>query len=240
MLTIIIIILILSLLIFNIWNLITLNQIRKIKVMGQSELSDGKYYELKYKIDFLVAVVSIVIGVVGFLGYNSLSDIKTNLSKRIAFIDSSFANIDTNILKKDSIANSLNNRINDINDILTNSDFKVKNYKSKIDSIQRKIDEINNKNIIKQNYYISETLVLTESKRDTIIYFDKLKSNVNDKLPVFKKPPILIPVTTNGAFEIVLHQITDKSFRAFFSTTFRGENVVETKTYNFRIVIFED
>lgn len=71
---VLLIILISAILVFNIWNLFTLSKLKKQQA-SQQALNDPRYYELKAKQDFLVAVFSVFVATAAFLGYNSLKSI---------------------------------------------------------------------------------------------------------------------------------------------------------------------
>ncbi|WP_413998203.1 hypothetical protein ACMDB5_10470 [Flavobacterium sp. W1B] len=66
---ILLVILIIALIVFLIWNIILFN--KRIAVRNESK----EYYELKYQLQFYVAIFSVLIGVFSFLGYNSYNDI---------------------------------------------------------------------------------------------------------------------------------------------------------------------
>jgi len=90
--TIIIILVGVSLLVFSIWNLISLKRLSKNSTKKDKQLNDSKYYELKYKSEFIIAVFSIVATVAGILGYNSITsaknEIKADLLAKTKSIDS--------------------------------------------------------------------------------------------------------------------------------------------------------
>src|SRR5690554_6960251 len=78
----VLVVIFISILVINIWNLFTLKSLEK-KTNINSQLSDAKYYDLKAKIEFIIAIFSICAAVVALLGYNSMSDIKTALGQDI-------------------------------------------------------------------------------------------------------------------------------------------------------------
>jgi hypothetical protein len=66
MFAVIISILLLALVIFSIWNLIISRRLIKSKSSTNTPLDDSKYYELKYKQEFLVAAFSLIAGIAVF------------------------------------------------------------------------------------------------------------------------------------------------------------------------------
>ena len=78
--TAIIVILLLALLSVSIWNFKTLNDIKKLGKENRTLSPDAKYFELKYNIQFLVGLSTILIAILGVLGYRSLDDVKCKIS----------------------------------------------------------------------------------------------------------------------------------------------------------------
>jgi hypothetical protein len=58
------------------WNGYQLIQLRRIR---QVELPDSKYFELKFKIQFLVAMFTVFAALATFYGYSTLEDAKEKL-----------------------------------------------------------------------------------------------------------------------------------------------------------------
>ena len=122
---ILLIILIFVLIVSLIWNIFLFN--KKISSKNDSK----EYYELKYQLQFYVAVFTVLIGVFSFLGYSSYNDIvdkvKNEISKETEdILDSSKKEINSKIQSTQNDLSKItyeNERIKESNkDILNNSE----------------------------------------------------------------------------------------------------------------------
>lgn len=118
--SVLIFILIITLIVFLIWNIILF----KTKVNSKND--SREYLELKYQLQFYVAVASVLIGVFTFLGYSSYNDIVEKVKNEI-------------YKETDSIVNDTKSKIK-------NTEFQL----SKISSENEKIKE-SNKDILEKN-----------------------------------------------------------------------------------------
>lgn len=118
--SVLIFILIIALITFLIWNIILF----KTKVNSKND--SREYLELKYQLQFYVAVFSVLIGVFTFLGYSSYNDIVQNVKNEIS-------------KETDSIVNETKGKIKDTESQL-----------SKISSENERIRE-SNKDILEKN-----------------------------------------------------------------------------------------
>ncbi|WP_133063734.1 hypothetical protein, partial [Flavobacterium tructae] len=75
---ILLIILIISLIVFLIWNIFLYN--KKVLIRNESK----EFFELKYQLQFYVAVFSVLIGVLSFLGYSSYNEIVNKVKDEIS------------------------------------------------------------------------------------------------------------------------------------------------------------
>lgn len=240
----------LAILVSNIWTIIGIKRLEKTRHFKDTQLNDSKYFELKYKQEFLLATFSIVIGVIVFIGYNSYSSLKENLKSDIEQkIASTTKQIEA---QKDSINNqqkelaALNEtlqanlkKVTTVNDLvnlleqqqgqlrnkLDNSKQSVTIYENSIKDLQSKISEIKNKNIIKQELYIVTNLKYSydEYWEYMKVSFDTLNTINNEKLPKFIEPPTIIPFTNNGV-TMTIKDVTTKSFEIIASNNTTGDS----------------
>lgn len=75
--SVLIFLLIIALIIFLIWNIFLFKNIRN------TNNSNKDYLELKYQMQFYIAVFSVLIGLFSFLGYSSYKDIEANVKSEI-------------------------------------------------------------------------------------------------------------------------------------------------------------
>jgi hypothetical protein len=210
---------VIALLIFSVWNLLTLKNLTKDKANYGNQLQDPKYFELKYKIEFLIAIFSVIVALAGLLGYNTLqnakSEIKADINKELQPIDIRIKNTEISINKNDSIVNSLGSKTETISDSLIKYDFKVKRQNTNLTYLENKIAIINGKNIIKQNYYIVSSIKYKYDENDNSdkqFYFSNLRTSSGDKLPYFELPPLIIPIPESNVMADII-DITNESFK---------------------------
>jgi hypothetical protein len=212
--------------IFNIWNALTLYFIKK-RPSRNDELNDAKYWELKFKIQFLVAAFSAIVAIAAFLGYNTLDNVRDGISKEINLkldsTKSSIAKLDDKQKEIDDKVANTDEQISKYQDIilgLSNKQASVKESiklsKSNLDGLKERITEINSKNILQQNIYIVDTIQfdiskLTDEHAATFKYSD-LVTISGDKIPPLKNPPYILPIS-NQDCEFHINQVTNSSFR---------------------------
>ncbi|NOU19260.1 MAG: hypothetical protein HOO91_17015 [Bacteroidales bacterium] len=237
---IILIITLVALSVFSIWNILSLRELKSKKTSENKELNDSKYFELKYKMEFLVAIFSVIVALAGILGYNSLEnakrEIKTELNKELLPVESRIKNTERNIRDKDSIVSTLEVKTVSISNNLSSFDSEVKKNNTNLNSLKNKIDIINSKNIIKQNFYIVNSIKFRFNENDTTMkkfYFADLKTNLGDKLPAFDTSPLVIPVSESNAM-VKIWKITNETFEVGCNE-FYG-NIIDTIKFSIVII----
>ena len=227
MLTVVLSILLLALVIFTIWNLISTKRLSKGISSSTPKIDDSKYFELKYRQDFLVAAFSLVAGIAAFLGYNSKESIEKNLTTEIE------TKLKEPKVRIDSLSNSVSLIDSEFNSIRRKADdytarlqvaevaqdainAKSKRYNSEMGELLSRINELNKKNILKQDIYVIDGIYYDSRNGANLngwkkYYFKDLKTILGDKLPSFKKAPFLLPVSRQGAI-VNIDSITRESF----------------------------
>jgi len=212
-LTIILTTLLLFVIILLIWNTVNFHSLKKQSSRHNEQLNDSKYFELKYKQEFFVAIVSFIVGFTAFIGYSSLesveSKLKSELDNRVKDKLDSIAN---KIRIQDSTIDNLTKVSRQLEHITTASAIKqqqisrllaVSELKAK--TFSDRIYELNQKNILKQEFYIVQGVeydlnTITERKPYVRYYFKDLRTILNEPLPTFKKPPAVIVSATSADF----------------------------------------
>jgi len=224
---------------FSIWNAINLRSIKN-RPLRKDELNDKHYWELKYQMQFMTTISAVVVGILTFLGYNSLREVKDSIrtemaasvdsSRRVmaATLDSSRREmeilearqhiVDTKLTSSDSVVYRAELAIRGLTDresILKNA---ISMRSGDLEKLKDRIQEINSKNIIQQNIYIVDDLtwaVPTGVGADTTLfrrfYFKDLISNTGQKLPKFSKPPFVLPIASEGSLWTT-QNVTSESF----------------------------
>ncbi len=232
---ILIIILIGSLIILTLWNILTIRSYKN-KMTSESQLNDGKYFELKYKMEFMIAVFSIIIAFVGFLGYRSFDKIKNeitdNIQKDIAPITFDLKKAKIDVTRIDSTLKQSSSIYTNLYSNLSRLENKISSRSNDFDNLNEKIKNISDRNILKRNFYIIDNLKFNwkESKdwlKDMTYYYKDLTTNIGDKLPVFTKPPIII-ITPTSQTDIIIYQVTNEYVKFLPGATYDDEADVLT------------
>jgi hypothetical protein len=263
-----------SLIILLIWNLVSIRQL-KMQGKTDKNLNDPRYFELKYKQEFFIATVSLIGTVLVVFGYNSLQNVekalKDDFSKKTTEISKrtdSIINYDTSINNRFAITeNNLKvisstsiSLLQKTTSQLKNTQQSIEGYKNavgalniqqveadkKVKNVQFRIEDINSKNILKQNFYLVDSLFFDTRVVDTAksdesyyktYYFKDMMTIYGDKLPEFKKPPFLIatvedvPNGQNGSIK----EVTNNSFK-FSLSSWREDR---SRIFRFSILVSE-
>jgi hypothetical protein len=211
----------------TVWNLVTLDSIKKMSIANANNIQDAKYYELKFNIQFLLAIFTIIITVFSTIGYTSLTVAKEEI-------------------KRDLIraADSAKLRIERIEPQLSEAENTIVKYKAlvtQLNFLQNNIKDINSKNILKQSYYIVSTIKFTVSGPEEYrkINFKDLKTNLGDRLPEFTTPPIIIPAP-DEVIPVMIFDISNTSFSvAPYGVQLGERNPFDGKPIIFSILVLE-
>lgn len=241
--SIIIFLFLIALIIFNVWNAISLKQLIK-RPLKNDQLNDKNYWELKYKMQYMVTVFSVILAIIAFIGYNTVDNVKDSVRKEFQEeldstkttllqikeqIQDSKSDFETRVANTDSMLNhyrdmllGLSNRTDVVKKSISVSDNELSRFK-------QKISEINSKNIIQQNIYIVDNIeykVVDINEQDPTkqIVFSGLSTISGDKLPLFKKPPFILVVSNDGSAYTV-RNVTTSSFD-LICYTYQGDRDV--------------
>ena len=177
-----IVIVLIALLVFIIWNLVLAYQIKE-KLNSENTKNKELYFELKYQLQYIVAIFAVITALIAFLGYNSFEKIDIETERKVAIlVNKSFTSDSVNFIK----------RVNCLHDSLTKFErnFKILNQEyirlKQKDILTNKIFVLNDDfQFISPNYY--------QSKK---IYYKNID---NGKNPSFKKAPSIIFSHVSGA-----------------------------------------
>ncbi|MBS1555591.1 MAG: hypothetical protein JSU09_11750 [Bacteroidetes bacterium] len=243
--TAILYVLLTTLIVFSFWNLVNLRQLIKNKSenVGAVGLSDPKYFELKYKIQFQAAMFAVFVSVGAFYGYNTLEEAKkearAEIIKSTDSLNSELKRLQDIITQNKSDAKELENSFSDVSRNLPriNSSF------NRLNELEEKIQIINSKNILKQNYYIISSIERPVLEKPQKLFLKDLTTSHGDKLPEFKLAPVIIPIT-DSKFQVSVFEITTESFVIAW-----GNNLVDIdqgvsiypsdKSFTFSLLIIE-
>ncbi len=235
-------ILIVILIIFTLWNIINVRSFKKILSNNENRLADDKYFELKYKIEFLIAAFSGIVIVVGYLGYGSLDNAENELKKNM---QDSLKVFEISLKEKQDSIEKIGSQLNNFNLIqsvffkeqskfsktqfdlrtdLSKQENRISTGKNEIDSLDKKIKTINSKNILNQNFYLIDNVKFNMAEEDKVdltntFYFKDLSTSLGDKLPEFKKPPIVF-VAASINVRFIVTEITTEYVKLYMSENY--------------------
>ena len=203
------------------WNTWILWRLMHRSKRNVGSIQDEKYFDLKYNMQLMIAIFSIVVSVATAMGYTSLNNVKEELRKEL-----------TNSI------DSLNNRLTTINSTAANIESflsETEKITVQVDLLQGKVKSINEKNILKQNYYIVTSLkfIVKDPSEHRTINFKDLKTNLGDRLPNFTTPPLIITVP-DETIPVQVFDITNNSF----SVTPYGVQVGERDPFDGKPIVF--
>ena len=208
-----IIILIVSLIILTLWNILTLRSYKK-KISNEAQLNDGKYFELKSKIEYMIATFLVVATVIGILGYTNLDNVKRELKadfqKKVDSLYTSIKEAEVRISKIDTTLKNFSSISVNLYSNISNLENRIAHGNSSINSLNDKIKNINEKNILKRNFYTVDyqiNLKNVQDLSDMKCFFKDMITNFGDKLPEFNKPPIILITPTNG-IDLTVREVT--------------------------------
>lgn len=267
--TVILIILFIAIIIFSAWNGYTLNQIKKSS-HTRAELNDAKYWELKSKQEYLIAVVTLIVAVVAYLGFNTKKDIENELKAALKTkldtaqhqiktqLDSATKDIYVQLRPINSTVEKFQSSLNAAEKNINETDLKITNYKTainaligqqkgienkafksegQVNALVERIDILNKSNILKLPIYVVKDYKYGFHTYDTV-YFSNLRTVVGDRLPTFKKPPVIVPISV---MPIVPLRITTTSFliHGVGNNSIAAQDLIDKKYAGITFMIYE-
>jgi hypothetical protein len=181
--TVVLLIAISCLICLFVWNGLNFRTLKKLSSQKDKELNDAKYWELKYKYEYLIAIVALITAAAGFLGYSSLQSIeaavKNDFNKKVdsvkTTLQSTYADVNKKLLSAKDSVTTLNAKVKNaqfqveessaVLSKLMGQQFELKKsgYQSQnsLKELSNQIDSINNKNKIKREFYLITNIPLT-------------------------------------------------------------------------------
>jgi len=148
------------------------------------------------------------------LGYNSLKSIETavknDFNKKVdsvkTTLQSTYLDVNSRLIAAKDSVKDLDGKVKSSQtqlqkgaetlNLLTKRQFELKEigYQSKnaLKELSTQIDSMNSKNKIKKEFYLVTNVPLKGIIDIQSIKFSQLRTNIGDRLPIFKKPPFVI------------------------------------------------
>lgn len=209
----IIIIILVAIFIAQIWNIIALRSMKHNPNRNNSEMQNEKYFELKYRLQYMTAAFSVIIVAIGFFGYktysNAIDNIKSDLSKQLSEYSSSLEEIQ-------GVINSFQNFSSKYEADKKDIEQNITRFKQSTSEIQNEINEIKDETLKNPNLYIILEYAFEldlMSDRDSLyrINFSDLQTFDNKPLPNFKFAPIIAIPASHG-FNCKIQKVTNNYF----------------------------
>jgi hypothetical protein len=226
-------------LVYNVWNTIVLKNFFKTS-FRREQINDQKYWELKYKIQSLVTIFVIIVGIGGYLGISTVDDLKKSISKELK------PQLDSATVMVASLKDTLNTYKDVMQNLKSNSEqvsSSLKMSKGSLEILTKTINEINRKNKIQSAVYVVNDIPvnteLSAVDKQATFYFADFATASGDKLPIFTKPPNVIVVSNNGSFAAT--HVTTTSLRlTALAYTATELNEVPQKFIKVSIIIIQN
>lgn len=211
------------------WNYF--NNRNRNRHQNTSQGNDIRYYELKAKYEFLVAVGTLFTAVAVFYGFGTKKDIDQNIKtefnalfaptkKRVSVTESKVAEMDQRLKNAQAILNSYYGALKEIDSRQKQINLSSQKSKEVLKRYESTVDSLNKSNVLKRNFYLVDNLTVNYNKiYDTVrqqlaktYAYDTLLTTLGDRLPQFKKPPIIVGVTDVG-FGIHTFDVNTRTFK---------------------------
>ena len=218
-----------TIIIYSLWNFIS-----NRKEISPAKLSnDIRYYELKSKYEFLVAITAFLLAFGTFYGISTKKDLEKSLradfTEKLDSIQEQSANLKSKLgllnVTTDKKVEQTDKTLNAYYDALLKSQAKQGTIDKKFTEYAGRIDSLRLKNLLKRNFYLVDNIVFNYDEylkgsggSSKTIYFNTIITSLGDRLPTFSKPPIVIALSDDG-YGFIITRITSTYFTINVSGT---------------------
>lgn len=239
---------VISIAVTSFWQLGILRSLASKIDSNPKSLNDQKYFELKYHLQLLTVIFGIIVGLAGLFGYDTYESIERRIVNAVdSRITGLTAKLDSMELTVTRVRSNLPSHAE-----VALLDQQLKSRRAEIVKINSTIDELRSRNILKQNFYVVEEVIIpwktyvsvVERKEGEnvpyVIRFNELRTNLGDKLPAFHSAPLLIPVNT-GKFTVDIRDVTAETFEMHLTNPFYVDLSQRTglEEIQFSIIVIE-
>jgi hypothetical protein len=236
-LSLILIIIGLGVLTFSAWSFILVKRhIRQFKnnYKHASSLTDEKYYELKSRQEYIISSLAVILGIIGFLGFSSITDIKNEMTRQLEAEKHKLEELDSHAKQNYIGLDSMRSSYGD----------SVKEALHLVSALKNRVSQISTKDIVRQNIYIIDPLIMGKFPIDKtdpnhmfrVVHFKDLATISGQKLPTFNMPPSLIAFSTTHA-SLLIKDVTKESFEVALENYYPADKNDNGDTTKFSIWI---
>lgn len=234
---------------------LNIKSLKKVVIYKKDEevkISDQRYFELNNKIQLLIVVSSIILLIGGFVGYNSINSIKSEIKIDIQRYKSHLENYDTLVASYNFVYDTTVLYYNNLMDYYETQRKELsQNFKEVTENANKTILKlIDDYKLTIKTYLVSNIEIKNIEYADQIdeedeivkLYFNKLTTTNGKRLPEFKEPPYLY-ITVKGTGDINIEKITKDYFEygimRYGSVDPKTKKVKFDKLYGFDLLIIE-
>jgi len=172
-----------------IWDTSILRRIYQLGKKSEHFLADNQYYELKYSINLLKALATVLIFVFGLIGYTTFKDIKSELENEVSLQKHEIELISKRLSGYKDSLDSLDNYKNEISQGISKFDNNFSKLNSKVDILNNTLKFSPKIFVVKEQKFPFNI----ENAPDTVkIEFKDLFTASGERLPKFKHSPIVL------------------------------------------------
>lgn len=209
----------LSVFIFSLWSFLSIKKhLKQFKnnYKFSSSLTDEKYFELKSRQEYIIAISAVIFSIISFIGYTSIDNIRKDISKQL-----------------DQEKEKINITYDSANQNLSGLEIRGKTVQDTLRSalerlamLNRGIKALYNKDVINQNIFIVDPLRFNDysliDKKNGIreVKFKDLRTVSGDKLPIFKSPPSIICFSISNSSSLAVSKVTTDGFQIGFPRSY--------------------
>lgn len=216
-------------------------EIRKIKRVFNFQYTDEMkdlYFQLKLRVQFITAIVSVVVTIVVFFGFNAQKKVEESIKEGVT---QEFGKYDSLYKKYDLQVTALSVYISDMQNQSNTVSKDVGTAANRISELQKQLKAIKEKKFLNKEIAIIQNLPIsyvdldksanTDYKDKVIIYFKDQTTIEGEKLPPFKNIPVLNFTTRNGGLQIV--KVTNEYFEVVWglSSMIEDEGIKNKNVY---------
>ena len=218
-------------------NIQTLRKLILLKSSNQKRnIDDERYHELNNKIQLIIVVASIFILIGGFLGYNSIESINSDIRNKISDYENIIKGYDTTLANYDTLIKELEYERETVFTSLLRTTNEIESTKTNLVDLQKEY-RLNAKTYFIKSVEIDQEALKDNSKTVRVFYKELRKWNY--KIPVrFEKVPFLAFMAQGeGTFSI--KQITNDYFDYKFSGFMTAQELVDQLETGIDTIVIE-
>lgn len=222
--TSLILVLVITVIIIGAWNAFGIHQLNK-RPLRSNEINDKHYWELKYKMQFLITAFTLITAIAAYFGITTLSGVEDKIktefksttdSLRIATesLNLKLEQLNISAIERDSSLRVAEKTIRDLgirNRTLNNS---LQLSANSLNQLKENIQLLNESNKNQSITYIVENIKVGDMDKSGAwpkIYFKDLVQANGKPMPVFASPPIVVVASMRGS-DASIRNVTNESF----------------------------